>query len=170
MAGLALFTDGSVHPPTGVGFAAYFADRENDRTHPPAPEDIAVKRFAETTAARLELSALLWALDEIGDDANNATVYTDSQTITGLLGRRARLEQSDFRAKSGNLLNHHDLYRAFYQAWDKRQFTVVKLEGHTSTPVASLPQQIFARVDQAARKALRCSRGRHVRRSLGEVE
>ncbi len=152
---LNLFTDGSGHPQTGVGFAAYFAGRED--THPslPALHEITIKRFEATTVARLELSALLWALTEIGDDANNATVYTDSQTIAGLLDRRARLEQSDFRSKAGRRLNHHELYRSFYAAWDRHQFTMIKLEGHTRTHGASHLQQIFAQVDQAARRALR---------------
>lgn len=155
MGAIALFTDGSVHPPTGVGFAAYFADRASDRTQPPAPEDIVVKRFEETNAAHLELSALLWALEEVGDSAINATIYTDSQTITGLLDRRERLEQTDFRSKAGRPLNNDTLYRAFYRSWDRWQFSVVKLVGHTNAAAPSLLQQIFARVDQAARCALR---------------
>lgn len=155
MGSLALFTDGSVHPPTGVGFAAYFAERENDRAQPPSPEDIVVKRFEETNAAHLELSALLWALEEVGDSAINAIIYTDSQTITGLLDRRERLEQTDFRSKAGRPLNNDTLYRAFYRSWDRWQFSVVKLVGHTNAATPSLLQQIFARVDQAARRALR---------------
>ena len=152
---LTLFTDGSVHPSTGIGFAAYFACGTDERSDLPAIEDIVIKRFEATTAARLELSALLWALAEVGDGAINATVYTDSQTIVGLLDRRSRLEQSDFKSKSGRLLNHHDLYRSFYAARDRWQFTVVKLEGHMRANDASHLQQIFARVDQAARRALR---------------
>ncbi|MBT5902157.1 MAG: ribonuclease H [Opitutaceae bacterium] len=160
MTPLALFTDGSVHPPTGAGYAAYFACREDELAAPPPSEEIMVKRFEKTNAARLELSALLWALEELGEQAQNATIYTDSQTITGLPDRRTRIESTDFHAKTGRLLNNHDLYRAFYQTWDKRQFTVVKLEGHTSTARSTALQRIFAQVDQAARKTLRCSRGR----------
>ena len=155
MGALALFTDGSAHPPTGVGFAAYFADRDTHRTQPPAIEEIVTKRFEATSAARLELSAFLWALAEVGDDANNATVYTDSQTIVGLLDRRERLEQTDFKSKAGRPLNNHTLYRAFYRSWDRWQFSVVKLAGHISNVSSSLPQQTFTRVDQAARRALR---------------
>lgn len=157
MAPLALFTDGSAHPPTGIGFAAYFAVAADDLKEPPSPEDIRIRRFETTNAARLELQALLWALEELGERAQNATIYTDSQTITGLPDRRTRIESADFHSKTGRLLNNHDLYRAFYQTWDERQFTVVKLEGHTNSPAASLPQKIFARVDQAARKSLRSS-------------
>lgn len=152
---LSLFTDGSVHPPTGIGYAAYFACRANEVPDPPAIDKIVVKRFETTTAARLELSALLWALDEIGDDANPATVYTDSQTIAGLLDRRTRLERSDFKSKSGRPLNNHDLYRKFFTALDHHRLTITKLEGHTRSREASHLQKVFARVDQAARRALR---------------
>ncbi len=155
MTPLTLLTDGSVHPPTGIGFAAYFACRADEQPYLPAVEDIVIKRFGATTAARLELSALLWALAEIGDEANHATVYTDSQTIAGLLNRRTRLEQSEFKSKAGRPLNHHDLYREFYAAWDRGRFNVIKVEGHPRAHRASHLQQIFARVDQAARRALR---------------
>lgn len=63
-----------------------------------------VKRFEQTNSTKLELQTLLWALSEtiaLGRGGDMVlTVYTDSQSIIGLPGRRTRLEESNYFSRA----------------------------------------------------------------------
>ena len=62
MKSLLLFTDGSAHPPSRIGYGAYLAlsDLNADLE---APENSArVKRFENTSSSQLEIETLIWAL------------------------------------------------------------------------------------------------------------
>ena len=82
-------------------------------------------------------------------------VHTDSQNTLGLLDRRNRLEQSDFRSKAGRPLNNRDLYRQFYDAIDSLDLEFVKLKGHKQSSQKGKLDDLFTLVDRAAREAQR---------------
>ena len=82
-------------------------------------------------------------------------MYTDSQCVAGLLGRRAGLTGGDFLVRrSGRPLAQAPLYRAFYNAYDQLGFQLVKVPGHARADSHGTVQRIFSYVDREVRKAL----------------
>jgi ribonuclease HI len=116
--------------------------------------------FVDTSSTRLEVQTVLWALEDLeeklADLAPGALrIYTDSQCVAGLAGRRSGLEQAGFVAKrSGLLLTNAAVYRAFYAASDKLGFQMIKVPGHSRACSHDSVQRIFSYVDREVRKAL----------------
>lgn len=152
MGKLMLFTDGSVHAITKIGFGAYLRVTENETFGDLTPM---VKRFEGTSSTKLELQTLLWALGEIHTSEKEVQVYTDSQNILGLPGRRKRFEKNHYLSKNGSLVHNHELYKKFYEITDKVNCAFIKVEGHKKSSQKSRIDQIFTIVDKASRNALR---------------
>lgn len=164
----ALFTDVSLDTGHKCGIGAYlfvpvsYFEAKNPGI---SREDIAARlkicRFENTSSTRLEVQTVLWALDEIEKTIPRhgsmlLQIYTDSQCVAGLQGRRARLSSCNFLSKkTGQPLKNADLYRTFYEFNDKMGFSVSKVSGHTSVSSRDTIHHIFACVDQEARKALK---------------
>jgi ribonuclease HI len=164
----ALFTDVSLDTGSKCGIGAYLfipVSFFREKNHSISREDIAVKlkirRFENTSSTRLEVQTVLWALDEIERKVPKHSpmtlhIYTDSQCVAGLHGRRARLSSCNFISqKTGQPLKNADLYRTFYALNDKIGFSVIKVSGHTPASSRDTIHHIFACVDQEARKALK---------------
>ncbi len=147
---LILFTDGSVNTKLRIGFGAYLAFPEDQLS---LNGHIRLKRFDDTSSAKIELQTLLWALSEIS--APEVISYTDSQNIVGLNGRRKELEEHDYYARNGRRLKNHALYRQFFQLTDTLQITFTQIRGHAPANRKSHIEKIFSLVDRASRKALR---------------
>ena len=167
MSNFALFTDVSLDPQRKLGLGAYllvptiFLET--------VPQDIRrgeisallrLRKFAQTSSTKLEVQTLLWALENYrselnGSDPGSLRVYTDSQCVTGLLGRRAGLEANDFLSRRSRrpLTNAH-LYREFYAAYDELGFELIKVAGHSRTCSHNSVQRIFSYVDKEVRRAL----------------
>uniref|UniRef100_UPI00321702EA ribonuclease HI n=1 Tax=uncultured Draconibacterium sp. TaxID=1573823 RepID=UPI00321702EA len=150
-----LFTDGSVHVQSKIGWGAFLVLSEEEKTIEELKHRVETKRFENTSSTKLELQTLLWALSEISTEKQKLVIYTDSQNIARLLQRRQRLEQSNFRSKKGELLKNADLYKAFYQTIDLFDCRIIKVKGHQPSRNKDNIEQIFALVDKASRKALR---------------
>jgi ribonuclease HI len=148
MAPLMLFTDGSAHPPSRMGYGAYLAlsDASTD------PE-VQLKRFENTSSSQLEIETLVWALHALQPKA--VTVYTDSQSILGLPGRRSRFEERSYLTKRNTPVKHADLYREFFHLTDQIDCTFVKVKGHRIAHQKTDIDRLFTLVDRAARQALR---------------
>jgi len=82
-------------------------------------------------------------------------VYTDSQNIIGLQGRRDRLEQNDYRSKKNRRLNNYKLYQEFYRMTDQLDCEFVKVRGHQVSNQKDDIDRLFTLVDRASRNALR---------------
>lgn len=165
---LALFTDVSLDTECKCGIGTYlFVPVSYFEAKKPVitKKDIAIKlkfcRFENTSSTRLEVQTVLWALDEIGKTVPRhgpmtLQVYTDSQCVAGLQGRRSRLDSCNFISqKTGQPLKNADLYRTFYELCDKMGFSVIKVSGHTPASSRDTIHHIFSCVDQEARKALK---------------
>lgn len=161
---LALFTDVSVSPGLKLGVGAYvvvpasFLETFSGAIRKPEiAGQIKTRRFEDTSSTKLELHALLWAIEEIRQVLHGVlTIYTDSQCIFGLLKRKVRLTSEGFLSKkTGKELGNAPLYRTFYHLHDTLNFQVVKVKGHSSSGTGEAALQIFSCVDKAARKALR---------------
>ncbi len=154
-----VFTDGSVNTQLKVGYGAYFVVFDLSESIDLLKDTVKVKRFEQTSSTKLELQTLLWALDESIALANGSditlTVYTDSQNIIGLPGRRARLEERNYFSSKNKRLNNYELYQEFYQLTDKLNCGFVKVVGHQASSKKNEIDRLFGLVDQASRRALR---------------
>lgn len=150
-----LFVDSSVDPKSKVGIGTYFLLHENQSITDLKALQVKIQRFEDTSSTKLELQTLLWALGEISEKNKNIVVYTDCQNTVGLLDRRAMLERNDFLTGKGKILRNHELYRSFYQLVDQVSCQFVKVKGHSQSQLKNDSDRVFARVDRAARKALK---------------
>ena len=152
---LMLFTDGSVNTKSHIGFGAYLAVSENELLSDTLKTRVKVKRFEQTSSTKLELQTLLWALNDTQVSDRKVLVYTDSQNIISLSGRRARLEQNDYRSKNNKRLNNFELYRDFFKVTDKLDCEFIKVRGHRVSKQKDDIDLLFTIVDKASRNALR---------------
>lgn len=152
---LTLLTDGSVNTQSKVGYGAYLAVPEPGVSLDTLRTRVNVRRFAPTSSTKLELQTLLWALGEIQATGLKVMVYTDCQNIIGLPGRRARLEQADYRSNNNTRLHNYELYREFYRLTDRLNCHFIKVRGHQLAKQKNAIERLFTLVDRAARKALR---------------
>lgn len=167
MNSFALFTDVSVNPQRKFGIGGYLLVPTSFLEN--APDEIErdvvsarlkTRLFEETSSTKLEVQTVVWALESsreelAGSAFGSLQIYTDSQCVYGLEGRRAGLTSSDFIAKrSGQPLAHALLYRAFYGAYDQLGFQLIKVPGHARFDSHDSVQRIFSYVDREVRKAL----------------
>lgn len=155
---LMLFTDGSVDTLTKIGYGAYLTIPESDLSLSLLEKHVKVRKFEQTSSTKLELQTLLWALNNIQVQGRRVVVYTDSQNIVSLKGRRKRLEQNNYRSKKNKQLNNYELYKKFYAITDQLNCEFKKISGHKVSRKKDSLDKIFSLVDKASRKALRESR------------
>ena len=156
---LRIFTDGSVNTKLMVGYGAYLVVSDQNASIDSLKDAVKVKRFEQTSSTKLELQTLLWSLGEmiaLADERDVAlTIYTDSQNILDLPGRRARLEQSNYFSSKNRRLNNYKLYQAFYRLTSKIKYKLVKVVGHQASSKKNKTDRLFGLVDRASRRALR---------------
>ena len=162
-----IFSDASFDSDSGVGMGAILRLRKTDWRNPVETTDLPIQTmvFRAKNIARLELVTVLWALENFvserkaelpGSVPPPICLITDCKTIGDLPQRRRKLEAGNFQSKPTSLtLANADLYRKFFGAYDKLHPTVIWTRGHSPSGKCWELQQIFARVDSAARQALR---------------
>lgn len=150
-----LFTDGSVHVQSGIGFGAYLFVENIDTLLDELKAKVQVVRFEATSSTKLELQTFLHAFGNVPASSVRLEVYTDSQNIISLLNRRSRLETNDFHSKGNRLLNNAELYRDFFGLIDQHHCEFIKVKGHKKTNQKDDVERIFTLVDRASRNALR---------------
>ena len=152
---LILLIDGSVNTQSNIGYGAYLAVSEFGLLLDSLRRRVKVRRFEHTSSTKLELQTLLWALSDIQALGSKVIVYTDSQNIMGLQGRRDRFEQNDYRSKKNKRLNNYELYQEFYRMIDQLNCKFVKVRGHQVSNQKDDIDRLFTLVDRASRNALR---------------
>jgi len=152
---LMLLADGSVNTRSNIGYGAYLALSEHGLSLDTLRTRVKVKRFEHTSSTKLELQTLLWALSDIQVSGRKLIVYTDSQNIMGLPGRRDRFEKNDYRSKKNKRLKNYELYQKFYRLIDQLDCKFVKVDGHQASNQKDDIDKLFALVDKASRNALR---------------
>ncbi|MGB5991946.1 MAG: RNase H family protein [Desulfobacterales bacterium] len=152
---LMIFTDGSVNTHSNIGYGAYLAVSERGLSLDSLRPRVKVRRFEHTSSTKLELQTLLWAIGDIQALGSRVIVYTDSQNIMGLQGRRDRFEQNDYRSKKNKRLNNYELYQKFYRMTDRLDCEFVKVRGHQASNQKDDIDRLFTLVDRASRNALR---------------
>lgn len=154
-----LLTDGSVNTQSNIGYGAYLVVSERGLSLDSLKTRVKVRRFEHTSSTKLELQTLLWALSDIQASGRKVIVYTDSQNIIGLQGRRDRFEQNDYRSKQNQRLNNYELYQEFYRITDQLDCEFVKIHGHQVSNQKDDIDRLFTFVDRASRKALKKNQG-----------
>ena len=152
---LMLLTDGSVDTQSNIGYGAYLAVSDCGLSLDSLRARVKVRRFEHTSSTKLELQTLLWALRDIQALGGKVIVYTDSQNIMGLQGRRERFEQNNYRSKNNRRLNNYELYQEFYKVTDQLNCKFVKVRGHQVSNQKDDIDRLFTLVDRASRNALR---------------
>lgn len=155
---LFLFTDGSVNTKSEIGYGAYLLVPENELFSDGLNLKVKLKRFEKTSSTKLEIQTVLWALSEVGDFERKIILYTDSQNILGLPGRRERLEKNNFYSKQNRRITNWELYQEFYLLIDELNIEIKKVTGHKKTSSKDNIDRLFTIVDRASRNALRNSR------------
>ncbi|MGD9045699.1 MAG: ribonuclease H [Desulfobacterales bacterium] len=151
---LILLTDGSVNAQSKIGYGAYLAVSERRLSLDSLRTRVKVRRFEHTSSTKLELQTLLWALSDIQALGRRVIVYTDSQNIMGLQGRRDRFEQNNYLSKRNKRFNNYDLYQEFYKMIDLLDCELVKVRGHQVSSHKDDIDRLFTLVDRASRDAL----------------
>jgi ribonuclease HI len=114
--------------------------------------------FEFTSSTQLEVETVLWAMKDIlkihqNDISLKLHLYTDSQCVAGLLGRRQKLEQNKFISKATKQpLLHAELYKEFYELYDEIRFDVTKVAGHAESYTHDTRHRIFSYLDKAVRQ------------------
>ena len=152
---LMLLTDGSVNIQSKVGYGAYLMVLEHGLALDLLKPLVKVKRFEQTSSTKLELQTLLWALNDIQVLGRKVIVYTDSQNIIALMGRRERFEQNDYRSKKNKRINNYKIYQEFFRMMDQLDCEFVKVRGHQAAHGKDELDKLFTLVDRASRNALR---------------
>jgi len=152
---LLLLTDVSLNTQSNIGYGAYLAVPQSGISLDLLKMYVKVRRFEDTSSTKLELQSLLWALNEIQRLEGKLWVYTDSQNIIGLPGRRERFEQNDYLSEKNKRLRNYKLYQEFYRMMDQLDVELVKVRGHLLTNQKKDIDRLFSLVDRASRKALR---------------
>lgn len=152
---LMLLMDGSVNTQSNIGYGAYLAVSEFGLSLDSLRARVKVRRFEHTSSTKLELQTLLWALSDIQALGGKVIVYTDSQSIMGLQGRRERFEQNNYRSKNNRRLNNYELYQEYFRMTDQLNCKFVKVRGHQASNQKDEIDRLFTLVDRAARNALR---------------
>lgn len=118
-------------------------------------DEVEVHCFSPCSSSSLELLTLIWAFELLGEKARGVTVFTDSQTIVGLPGRRDSLEALGFCSRSDKPLSQGSLYRSFYDIIDRFAPRIEKVKGHRPKSEKTQRDLFFSLVDRASRSALR---------------
>lgn len=168
MNNFSLFTDASLNPGFKVGVGGYLLVPDSLLTTPATlikrhelDEMLVLKRFENTSSTKLEIQTVLWALEEycsesMDSEVGHLHIYSDSQGVEKLLSRRERLENNGFQSRGGSrLLRNASLYANYYALYDRLQFEVTKVPGHTRARSRNTVQQIFSLIDQKVRKILK---------------
>jgi ribonuclease HI len=150
-----LCTDGSVSPQTKIGYGANLITTQISYSLVTLKKKVRVKRFEQTSSTRLELQTLLWALEDVQIHNKKVSIYTDSQNIVGLLGRRKKLIENNYCSKKGVPLKNALLYQKFYESIASLDCELIKVRGHLPSQQKENIDRIFSLVDKASRTALR---------------
>ena len=122
---IVVYTDGSCHTQLLVGAWAAIIFKGSDR--------IVLSGVAHhTTHNRMELQSVIEALKYSADKYSGLTVhiYTDSQYVVGLEGRRDKLTKATFKTNAGTDIQNVDLVKELWALQDQLSVKFTKVEAH----------------------------------------
>jgi ribonuclease HI len=145
---ISIYTDGSCNPASGVGGWAAIVISGGKKT-------VVTGTASETSHQRMEITAAIQGILHclgLPDEAANICVYTDSQYVAGLPGRREKLCVGGFKTAGGAMVRNADLLQRLYELMDARPLRFIKIQAHSR----SNGQPDYNReADKFARKVMR---------------
>jgi ribonuclease HI len=167
MQNISIFTDVSLNPKLKDGLGAMLII--DSEIHNISPDQInrdeiinklKFKFFNDTSSSKLEVETLLWALSQLEnckfEKPFNLSIYTDSQCICSLLGRKDRLESQNYISKgSGKIHKNAELYKSFYEKHKILNFSVNKVKGHAKNETHDAVTRVFSYIDKEVRNKFR---------------
>lgn len=144
-----LFTDGSASPRKGSGAWAACIVSDCD-------EQMLTGTAREVTHHTMELQAVIEGLRASIDRKNydRIEVYTDSEYIINLPGRRSRLEKKGFMTRRGEPVKNSPMIRRLYELLDRYPVELIKVESHARAGQDEITDY-NRRVDKKSRELLR---------------
>jgi ribonuclease HI len=121
-----IYTDGSCHTQsrTGAWVAIIFTATE---------KKILAETVANTTHNRMELSAVIKAIEYIKRNYPGITtvrLFSDSQYVVGLPGRKEKLSAAGFSTKKGSSIQNADLVKKLFEHLSTLPVELIKVKAH----------------------------------------
>ncbi|MDB9786722.1 hypothetical protein OAB57_01340 [Bacteriovoracaceae bacterium] len=155
-----IFCDASFSSTRKISVLGYLCLKEEDDLLDATEEMVCVKEVSAVTNIRSELECIIWALESIQktvkDDLVEIQLYTDCESLAGLINRRDRLFDTEFISKRQKKeLSNADLYRVFFDLVDDLNPEISWVKGHMPNSKRNFIQSNFALVDRTVRKLRR---------------
>ena len=157
---ICLFTDASFDPQLQNGVIGYLKV-ESDRFEDAKDRDhlILTQFISEPTSSRMELRAVIWALESMTPENAPISLYTDYESVLKLRDRRRKLEERSFQSlKKGSELANADLYRRLFELFDIFSPELYWIKGHKPKSDRNAADFLLSLVDKKTREILRNSR------------
>jgi ribonuclease HI len=143
-----IYTDGSYNPTTQVGGWAAIIHLNGEKITLTGQEN-------STTHQRMELTAVIEALQYLAlrqRDSLKVIIYTDSQYVTGLPGRKERLLATNFVTRNSTTLQNTDLIKKMFAFDELLRLEFVKVKAHQKKSVV---ENLNREVDKLSRRIVR---------------
>ena len=140
-----VYTDGSCNPKHSIGgwVAILFIGDE---------KKILSGVVNKTTHQRMELVAVIKSFEYLANlQIQSAELYTDSQYVVGISGRKLKLEKAGFVTSKNKPISNVDLVRTFVGFIETLNIRFVKVKAHLNTSELNFNRE----ADKLARKIVR---------------
>jgi len=144
---LIIYTDGSCNHEQSFGAWAALIINENN-------EILLKGTETDTTHNRMELLAVIRGLEysEKNYISSGIKVYSDSQYVVNLPIRQKKLEDRNFRTRSGNITKNSDLLKIFFKHIESKSISFIKIKAHQKASMANRYNRL---VDKTSRRLVR---------------
>lgn len=121
-----IYTDGSCHTQlqTGTWVAIIFVENKKEILSASVPA---------TTHQRMELTAVIKSLQFLRinyPEIKTTRLFTDSQYVAGLRGRKEKLIATNFISHKGSLVQNADLVKIFFDQLSLFSIEITKVKAH----------------------------------------
>ena len=144
---ITVFTDGSCNPTLGIGGWASILFVEGKKIILSGAEQ-------QTTHQRMELQAVLKAFEYLAHanvKMDAVELYTDSQYVVGIAGRRMKLKKAEFRTTKNLFIRNVDLVKMLVEFMEGMNIRFIKVKAHQKKAAQNNNRE----VDKLARKLVR---------------
>jgi len=143
-----IYTDGSCHTQLKIGAWASIIIINAEKIKLCGTEQ-------NTTHNRMEIQACIESINYIIDKKtsfNEIQIYTDSQYVVGLPGRKDKLKAAGFNTKKGTSIQNPDLVEKLVFLLEKYPIKVIKVKAHQKKDEV---ENLNIAVDKMVRRLLR---------------
>jgi len=142
------YTDGSCHTQLKIGTWASIIIYGDKKVKLTGMEQ-------NTTHNRMEIKACIESIRYIIEKVpsfEEINIYTDSQYVVGLLGRKNKLKTANFLTKKGTSIQNPDLVQEFIVLLEKHPIKLLKVKAHQKKDEI---ENLNIEVDKMVRRLLR---------------